>query len=99
NYTQKRDLEITCRALDSSTIDKIHVQEIEKLVSKSVEQMNDKVKETFCLSRFNNLKNEEVAQKLDVSVKTVEYRMAAALRILRKNLKDFIKVLLFFVGV
>ncbi|MEG0891331.1 MAG: sigma-70 family RNA polymerase sigma factor [Bacteroidales bacterium] len=99
NYTQKRDLEITCRALDSSTIDKIHVQEIEKLVSKSVEQMNDKVKETFCLSRFNNLKNEEVAKKLDVSVKTVEYRMAAALRILRKNLKDFIKVLLFFIGV
>lgn len=99
SYTQKRDLEVSYRALESSTMDAVHVSEIEKLISKSVEQMNDKVRETFCLSRFRNLKNEDVAQELDISVKTVEYRMASALRILRKNLKDFIYLLLFFNGV
>lgn len=94
SYTQKRDMEINYRALESSTMDKVHAGEIEKLVSKSVEQMNDKVRETFCLSRFKSLKNEDVARELDVSVKTVEYRMAAALRILKKNLKDFIHIVI-----
>ena len=96
SYTQKREMEINYRALESSTMDAVHAYEIEKLVAKSIEQMNDKVKETFCLSRFKNMKNEEVAQELNISVKTVEYRMAAALRILRKNLKDFLQVIIIF---
>lgn len=96
NYTQKREMEISYRALESSTMDVVHAGEIEKLISKSVEQMNEKVRETFYLSRFKSMKNEEVARELDVSVKTVEYRMAAALRILRKNLKDFIQVVIIF---
>lgn len=90
NYTQKREMEVSCRALESNTMDAVHAGEVERIIARSMEQMNEKVKETFWLSRFKNLKNEEVAQKLEVSVKTVEYRMAAALRILRKNLKDFI---------
>lgn len=96
NYTRKREMEINYRALESSTMDTVHAYEIEKLVAKSVVQMNEKVKEAFCLSRFKNMKNEEVAQELDISVKTVEYRMAAALRILRKNLKDFLQVVVIF---
>lgn len=93
NYTQKREMEVGYRALESSTMEAVHVGEVERIIAQSIEQMNEKVKETFCLSRFKNLKNEEVAQALDVSVKTVEYRMAAALRILRKNLKDFMQVI------
>lgn len=96
NYTQKREMEVSYRALESSTMDAVHAGEVERIIAQSVEQMNDKVKETFCLSRFKNLKNEEVAQTLDVSIKTVEYRMASALRILRKNLKDFIQVIIIF---
>ncbi len=96
NYTHRREMEINYRALDSGTMDAVYTDEVGRLIAKSVKQMNDKVKETFCLSRFKNLKNEEVARALDVSVKTVEYRMASALRILRKNLKDFLQVIIIF---
>lgn len=94
NYTQKREMEVNCRALESSTMDTVHAIEIENLISKSIEQMNEKVRNTFCLSRFKSMNNEEVAKELEVSVKTIEYRMAAALRIIRKNLKDFIQIII-----
>ena len=54
--------------------------------------MKDSVRETFHLSRFRNMTNEEVARELGISVKTVEYRMSSALRILKKNLRDFIQI-------
>lgn len=87
-------MEVNCRALESSTMDTVHAIEIENLISKSIEQMNEKVRNTFCLSRFKSMNNEEVAKELEVSVKTIEYRMAAALRIIRKNLKDFIQIII-----
>ena len=94
DYTQKRDLELSYRAFGSETIDSITANEIESIVNKSVGQMKENVQQTFCLSRFKNLKNEEVAKELDVSVKTVEYRLASALRVLRRNLKDFIQIII-----
>lgn len=93
-YTQKKEMEVGCMALESSTMNAVYVAEMNGLISKSVEQMNEKVRETFCLSRFKSMNNEQVAIKLNVSVKTVEYRMATALRILRKNLSDFIEILI-----
>jgi RNA polymerase sigma-70 factor (ECF subfamily) len=87
---QDQDMVIVSRALESSTMISIYSREIELLVSKSMEEMTPKTKEFFSLSRFKCLKNEEIAQIQGVSVKTVEYRIMSALRILRKNLKDFI---------
>lgn len=40
----------------------------------------------FVLSRFNNLTNDEIAQILNISVKTVEKRISLTLKILRKEL-------------
>ena len=54
--------------------------------------MKEPVRSAFHLSRFCNMTNEEVAKELGISVKTVEYRISSALRILKKNLRDFIPV-------
>lgn len=95
NYVQKRETELRFIALECSVSENINVSEIEKIIAHSMEQMNSKVKDTFYLSRYKNLKNEEVARELGVSVKTVEYRMAQALRLLKKNLKDYL-IMIFF---
>lgn len=52
-------------------------------------EMAPKTKEFFQLSRYRCKKNDEIAGIMGVSVKTVEYRIMSALRILRKNLKDY----------
>lgn len=89
NHIQNQELSLASKALESNTMTFIFSKEIELLVHKSMEEMAPKTKEFFYLSRFKCLKNEEIAQIHGVSVKTVEYRIMSALRILRKNLKDF----------
>lgn len=45
-------------------------------------------RDVFILSRFNGLSYAEIAQQLNVSVKTVEYRMARALALCEAALRD-----------
>lgn len=49
----------------------------------------------FCLSRFQNLKYEEIAKKNNVSVNVVKYHIKSALSHLREDLKDYFP--LFFI--
>jgi RNA polymerase sigma-70 factor (ECF subfamily) len=44
----------------------------------------------FKLSRFEDLKYAEIADQLNISVKTVENQMGKALRVMREQLKDYL---------
>jgi RNA polymerase sigma-70 factor (ECF subfamily) len=68
--------------------------ELEEKINEVIESMPDKCREVFKLSRFENLKNKEIAKKLNISVKTVEKHISKALFILRCNLADYLGVLL-----
>lgn len=90
-YAQERincaDISITALKDESSTL--LYSKEVTGLISKALSQMPDKVRETFVFSRFKDFKNREIAQKQNISEKTVEYRISYAYKILRKNLKDY----------
>jgi RNA polymerase sigma-70 factor (ECF subfamily) len=45
------------------------------------------------MSRFEELKYREIAERLGLSVKTVENQMGKALRLMRTKLADFLAVL------
>ncbi|MCB9002499.1 MAG: RNA polymerase sigma-70 factor [Bacteroidales bacterium] len=72
--------------------------ELNSLVAHAVDLLPKQCKHVFKLSRFENLTYSEIAEQLNISVKTVENHMAKALKILRKQLKDYLPVLvwLFF---
>ena len=73
--------------------------ELKKKIMKAISLLPEKTREVFVLSRFKNLKYAEIAEKLGISVKTVEAQMSRALRMLRDNLKgirDLMIFLLFF---
>jgi len=65
------------------------------LVEKEIEQLPNKCKETFLLSKKNGLTYREIADYQNVSVNTVEKQMVKAFSILRKKLKDKLISLLF----
>jgi RNA polymerase sigma-70 factor (ECF subfamily) len=48
----------------------------------------------FKLSRFEELKYAEIAEQLNISVKTVENQMGKALKIMRDQLKDYLPLLI-----
>lgn len=81
---------LTCAALESETLDNLLSREVKILINKAFSKMPIQVKETFELSRNKELKYYEIAQKQNISVKTVEYRMSYAFRILREHLKDYL---------
>lgn len=63
-------------------------------LNQALEQVPELYRETFEMNRFGGLKYREIAQKMNVSERTVEVRVSKTLEILRKQLKDFFLVLL-----
>jgi RNA polymerase sigma-70 factor (ECF subfamily) len=58
-------------------------------IEKSIDSLPPKRKEIFRLSREQGMKYKEIADTLDISIKTVEAQMGLALKHLREDLKDF----------
>jgi RNA polymerase sigma-70 factor (ECF subfamily) len=73
----------------------IFSDEIQHILNETLEKMPQKTRQIFILNRFNGLSYHEIAQKMDVSQKTIEFHISKALRTLRFELKDFIYLLLF----
>ena len=51
--------------------------------------MPEKCREVFELNRFEGLKYAEIAERLQISVKTVENQVSKALKILREKLAGY----------
>lgn len=54
---------------------KIMVSELEKQISKALDELPEQCRTIFQLSRFEELKYQEIANKLGLSIKTVENQM------------------------
>ena len=74
--------------------DKLVEAEILKTINNAIHELPEKCREIFTLSRFGNLKYQEIADQLQISVKTVESQMSKALQHMRIRLKEFISILL-----
>ncbi len=77
----------------------IHQKEIQSLVALGVDDMPPKRRMVYEYSRKEGLTYAEIAGKMNISVKTVEAHLSAALEHLRKYLKDYlVPLLLLFTG-
>ena len=77
-------------AEDNDPHSTLSVLEIEQIMENTIEELPDQCKSIFKLSRINGLKNQEIADKLDISVRTVETQIYRALKILKSRLKDYL---------
>jgi len=78
--------------IDSEPFDSANVIEMQQIINKTLDSLPERCGRIFRLNRFEGLKYHEIANKLSISVKTVEANMGKALKILRRNLKDFVEV-------
>ena len=65
-------------------------------IEESIKSLPEKRREIFRLSRQEGLKYQEIAQKLNISVKTVETQMSLAIKTLRDKLKNYTTFFSFF---
>lgn len=66
--------------------DKIRVCELEHMISKVVDQLPPQCKRIFNLSRVKGFSNNEIAEQLQISKRTVETQISNALKTLREKL-------------
>jgi RNA polymerase sigma-70 factor (ECF subfamily) len=87
------------KSSESESIDEAVVSELEQRIKESIDQLPSERRKIFIMSRFDGMKYREIAEKLNISVKTVENQMYQALRFLRENLVDYLPlILLIFKG-
>jgi RNA polymerase sigma-70 factor (ECF subfamily) len=76
---------------------KIMAGELEKKIHSALNELPEQCRTIFQMSRFDELKYREIADKLGISIKTVESQMSKALRLLRVKLVDFLIFILLFI--
>ena len=81
-------------ANEAGTAQKIQLSELQQHLNKALSELPEQCRTIFQMSRYEELKYQEIADKLGLSVKTIENQMGKALRLLREKLKDFLPILL-----
>jgi RNA polymerase sigma-70 factor (ECF subfamily) len=92
--------ERVARAADPEALERVEApvgdrdlveQEMDAAVRRTVSELPARCREVFELSRVHGLPYAEIAQVLQISIKTVEAQMGKALRALREGLAPWIK--------
>jgi RNA polymerase sigma-70 factor (ECF subfamily) len=73
----------------NSPNDILHYRELQAKIATVLERLPEKCGKIFCMSRFEGLKYSEIAERLSVSIKTVEANMGRALKEFRKALAEY----------
>lgn len=82
-------------AEDSSASDISHKEEqenMEKVLLAAIEQLPEKCRLVFSLSRFEQLSHREIAEQLGISVKTIENQITKAMKFLREAMLKYDKM-------
>ena len=67
--------------------------ELEEKIRAAIQTLPEQCRLIFTMSRFEELKYQEIADQLNLSVKTVENQMGKALKIMRTQLKEYLPLL------
>jgi RNA polymerase sigma-70 factor, ECF subfamily len=91
------EMAVAERSIESVTRT-VMASELEDRIYKALNKLPEQCRLVFKLSRFEELKYAEIAEQLNISVKTVENQMGKALKIMREQLKDYLPLLLLLIG-
>lgn len=82
--------------LEACDPQEIFSSEAQRLIDEALEMMPEKTRQIFLMSRYENKTYSEIAGRFSLSVKSVEFHISKALKILKEKLRDYIGVVLFF---
>jgi RNA polymerase sigma-70 factor, ECF subfamily len=89
--------ELDTRESQRSGEDEMIVSELEQKIREAIDRLPMERRKVFIMSRYDSMTYNQIAEKLGISVKTVENQMGKALKTLREELSDYLPwVILFF---
>lgn len=82
--------------LEDDSLEILITKELAQAITTSLEKLPTQTKEIFMLSRYNGLKNKEIADQLGISTKSVEYHITNTLKQLKNDLmKDYFTIAIY----
>lgn len=91
DFVDTDDINYELGSEDSNSQEQMEFSELENFLNRVIDALPEKCRLVFVLNRFEQLSYKEVAEKLNISVKTVENQMSKALRILRAEMLNYQK--------
>ncbi|WP_421869934.1 RNA polymerase sigma-70 factor [Marinoscillum sp.] len=79
------------RGIENSPMTTDDAELMKKKIQHAIDQLPEKCKNIFVLSRYGGLTYAEIAEELEISVKTVENQMSIALKKLKESLSEELK--------
>ena len=76
--------------------DSMIISELEIKIRDSIDHLPMERRKVFIMSRYDGLTYQQIAEKLNLSVKTVENQMGKALKTLREELSEYLPWLILF---
>ncbi len=89
NHKLKDEVLKRAVAEEFSTFNPTEYNDIEEKVDSAINELPDRQREIFVLSRKEGLSHKEIAEKLNISSKTVEYHIAQSIKTLKEKLCAF----------
>ena len=90
----KREMDETSYSVD----DDYQAEELNEKIRRAIDALPEGRRRIFILSRFEGLKYREIADRLKISVKTVENQMGSAIKHLKNDLAEYLPLLLFLLS-
>ncbi|QGY45418.1 RNA polymerase sigma-70 factor [Maribellus comscasis] len=99
NHIKAREFSYASQLLHDDGDDFLEFEELLNIVSEAIEKLPEEQKQVFKMSRMEEMKYNEIAGKLNLSVKTIESRMSKALKFLRIELKDYLALIVLITNI
>ena len=78
--------------------EKLEAIELQKQIEKAINELPERCRIVFSLSRFEEMTYQQIADHLGISIKTVENQISKALKLLRVKLGSYLSVGVLFWG-
>ncbi|MEM9919322.1 MAG: RNA polymerase sigma-70 factor [Bacteroidota bacterium] len=69
---------------------KLESSDLDKIIQAAIDQLPEKCRVVFILCRVEGLPHKEIAEKLNISTKTIENQMTKALKLLKKAIQPYV---------
>ena len=78
-------------------IDFLELDELQAEIEQALNKLPEKCRRIFEMSRYEDKKYSEIAEELDISIKTVETQMSCALKVMRESLGKYLPLILWII--
>ncbi|QGY46160.1 RNA polymerase sigma-70 factor [Maribellus comscasis] len=84
------ELDLNAETLSAVDTSVCAFMDIEQIIQETLASLPPQCRKVFELSRFQEMKNREIAEELNISVKTVEKHISKGIRTFKVALKDYL---------